>query len=158
MATGNIKQAFEYARENPNSEFTKNFIDLASTGCLDQAARVSGLDLTMFKSKYLTKDQVKDVVETRPQNTTKEEIIDGLVGRGYILQGYNEPDCALFMNVNNKNLVTENALPLIYLMGFYISLIICFELFRRVFYYVVSGGFFPDKPKRYFFFKTNFKD
>ena len=158
MATGNIKQAFEYATQNPDSDFTKDFINLASTGCLDQAANDYGLDLSPFKTKYLSKEQVKDILEGRPENTADEQIVDGLVGRGYILQGFNEPDCSILMNPNGKNIISENALPFTYLIGFYLALIVCFELLRRIFYYVVLGSFFPDRPKRYFFFKTNFKD
>ena len=45
----NIKEAFEYASKNPNSEFAKNLEKLASSGSLDSEARKYGIDLTPFR-------------------------------------------------------------------------------------------------------------
>lgn len=50
----NIKQAFEYAAANPNSEFANNLKQLAGSGSLDQEAQKYGIDLTAFKPKTTT--------------------------------------------------------------------------------------------------------
>ena len=44
-----IRQAFEYAAQNPNSDFAKNLSELAKSGALDIEARKNGIDLTPFK-------------------------------------------------------------------------------------------------------------
>lgn len=49
MAT--IKEAFQYAAQNPNSEFAKNLAQLAKSGSLDVEAKQNGIDLTPFKSQ-----------------------------------------------------------------------------------------------------------
>jgi hypothetical protein len=45
----NLKQAFEYASQNPESPFAKNLESLASSGSLDAEAKKYGIDLTPFK-------------------------------------------------------------------------------------------------------------
>lgn len=45
----NLKQAFEYASQNPESDFAKNLEQLAGTGSLDGEAKKHGIDLTPFK-------------------------------------------------------------------------------------------------------------
>lgn len=54
----NLKQAFEYASQNPDSPFAKNLESLASSGSLDAEAKKYGIDLTPFKPV-----QEKGVVE-----------------------------------------------------------------------------------------------
>lgn len=45
----NLKQAFEYASQNPTSDFAKNLEKLATSGALDGEAKKYGIDLTPFK-------------------------------------------------------------------------------------------------------------
>ncbi len=45
-----IKQAMQYAYDNPDSDFAKNFEKLASSGSLDSEAKNYGIDLSSFKS------------------------------------------------------------------------------------------------------------
>lgn len=44
-----IRQAFEYAAQNPTSDFAKNLEQLARSGALDVEAQKNGIDLTPFK-------------------------------------------------------------------------------------------------------------
>ena len=39
----------------------------------------------------LTRDQVRTILQNAPKGTEPSKIIDGLVARGYILEGFNEP-------------------------------------------------------------------
>jgi len=41
--------------------------------------------------KYLSKDQVKAIIEGAPKGYTPGKVVDGLVARGYVLEGFNEP-------------------------------------------------------------------
>lgn len=41
-------------------------------------------------TKYLTKLQVADIVKNRPNDVSPEDVLKGLVARGYTLEGYNE--------------------------------------------------------------------
>lgn len=45
----NLKEAFEYAAQNPTSDFANNLKELAGSGSLDQEAKKYGIDLTPFK-------------------------------------------------------------------------------------------------------------
>jgi uncharacterized protein YnzC (UPF0291/DUF896 family) len=45
----NLKQAFEYASQNPESDFAKNLEQLAASGSLDGEAKKYGIDLTPFR-------------------------------------------------------------------------------------------------------------
>lgn len=47
----NLKQAVEYAAQNPNSDFAKNLSQLMASGSLDQEAKTYGLDTSLFKTK-----------------------------------------------------------------------------------------------------------
>lgn len=47
----NLKEAFEYAAQNPTSDFANNLKELAGSGSLDQEAKKYGIDLTPFKPK-----------------------------------------------------------------------------------------------------------
>lgn len=46
-----IKQAFKYAAQNPNSDFAANLVKLAASGTLDKEAEQNGIDLSAFKPK-----------------------------------------------------------------------------------------------------------
>lgn len=50
---GNLREAFEYASTNPNSEFAKNLKSLAQSGALNVEAKKFGIDLTPFQPKTL---------------------------------------------------------------------------------------------------------
>ena len=45
----NLKQAFEYASQNPDSDFAKNLEQLAASGSLDGEAKKYGVDLGPFR-------------------------------------------------------------------------------------------------------------
>jgi hypothetical protein len=47
----NLKQAFEYAAQNPNSDFAKNLAELAKSGSLNQEAQKYGIDLSPFQQQ-----------------------------------------------------------------------------------------------------------
>jgi len=63
MAT--IREAFEYAAKNPNSDFANNLKQLAASGSLDVEARKNGIDLTPFKPA--------PQVQQQPSNTNPEK-------------------------------------------------------------------------------------
>jgi hypothetical protein len=48
---GNIREAFEYAAKNPNSDFAKNLKSLAESGALNVEAKKFGIDLSSFQEK-----------------------------------------------------------------------------------------------------------
>ncbi len=58
----NIKQAFEYAAQNPDSEFATNLKQLAASGSLNQEAEKYGIDLSAFQSKPESKQSFLDKV------------------------------------------------------------------------------------------------
>lgn len=64
---GNIKEAFEYAAQNPTSPFANNLKQLAASGSLDQEAQKYGIDLSPFKQKPVTPEAPK---------TLKESLVD----------------------------------------------------------------------------------
>ena len=47
----NLREAFEYASQNPQSDFANNLRELAKSGAIDQEAKKFGIDLTPFKPK-----------------------------------------------------------------------------------------------------------
>jgi len=78
----NLKQAFEYAAANPNSDFANNLQQLAASGSLDQEAQKFGIDLTAFKPKVVEptivdklKERGTNIVETikNPTQTALNE-------------------------------------------------------------------------------------
>lgn len=78
----NIKQAFEYAAQNPESEFARNLEQLASSGALDTEAKKYGIDLSPFKPKETLFDKAKDYATqavTNPVETAKGAV-KGAVG------------------------------------------------------------------------------
>lgn len=56
----NIREAFEYAGQNPESDFAKNLEQLASSGALDVEATKYGVDLSPFKVKPVEETIEKD--------------------------------------------------------------------------------------------------
>lgn len=54
----NIKQAFEYAAQNPDSDFATNLKQLAASGSLNQEAEKYGIDLSAFQPKQTFLDKV----------------------------------------------------------------------------------------------------
>lgn len=56
----NLKQAFEYASQNPNSDFAKNLEQLAGSGALNKEAEKYGIDLSPFQKQSATQ-QAKDL-------------------------------------------------------------------------------------------------
>ena len=54
----NLKQAFEYASQNPDSDFAKNLEQLASSGSLDGEAKKYGIDLSPFQQKKTLADKL----------------------------------------------------------------------------------------------------
>jgi len=68
----NIRQAFEYASKNPNSDFAKNLDKLVASGSLNVEAQKNGIDLTPFKPQ--------PVVEA-PKRTLGEKVLDFTGGK-----------------------------------------------------------------------------
>ena len=58
----NLQEAFQYAAQNPTSDFANNLKQLASSGSLDMEAKKYGIDLSPFKPEPTAMDQAKDVV------------------------------------------------------------------------------------------------
>lgn len=69
-----IRQAFEYAAKNPNSDFAKNLGQLAKSGALDVEAKNNGIDLTPFKPAPEPKKSVNNATF---QATGDESIVSG---------------------------------------------------------------------------------
>lgn len=53
----NLKEAFEYAAQNPDSETARTLKRMAEDGVLDVEAKKFGIDLTPFKTQQATKDK-----------------------------------------------------------------------------------------------------
>lgn len=66
----NIKQAFEYAAQNPDSEFATNLKQLAASGSLNQEAQKYGIDLSAFQPKpeETPSSNLMDKLSQRKQN------------------------------------------------------------------------------------------
>lgn len=58
MAQGNLKQALEYAAQNPASDFALKLASMANTGKLDTEAQKFGIDLEPIK-QYATEQETK---------------------------------------------------------------------------------------------------
>ena len=54
----NLKEAFQYAAQNPTSDFANNLRELAKSGAIDQEAKKFGIDLTPFKPKVEQPSQI----------------------------------------------------------------------------------------------------
>lgn len=89
----NIKEAFEYASQNPESDFAKNLSQLAASGSLDVEARRNNIDLTPFKPKPI---EQKAPLGVRAANTAAS-----IVGVKNIGQGLGQ---ALTMGKNAKGM------------------------------------------------------
>jgi hypothetical protein len=50
----NLREAFEYASQNPDSDFAKNLEQLASSGALNEEAKKYNIDLSLFQPKTET--------------------------------------------------------------------------------------------------------
>lgn len=77
----NLKEAFEYASKNPNSDFAKNLEKMASSGALNLEAKKYGIDLTPFQPQP-TAEPVVD----KPKRTLGEKVLD-FTGGKEIAQG-----------------------------------------------------------------------
>lgn len=67
MAT--LKEAFEYAGKNPNSDFANNLKQLAGSGSLDQEAKKYNIDLSAFKAQAEQPSQI-----SRLGNSLKDRV------------------------------------------------------------------------------------
>lgn len=81
----NLKQAFEYAAANPNSDFANNLKQLAASGSLDQEAQKFGIDLTAFKPKAV-EPTVVDKLKQRGSN-----VATSIVEQANVLSNTNNP-------------------------------------------------------------------
>lgn len=83
----NLKEAFEYAAQNPTSDFANNLKALAGSGSLDQEAKKYNIDLTPFKPKVeqpsqmsrlgtALKDRVGTVTEQFKQVGDAEGVVE----------------------------------------------------------------------------------
>lgn len=68
----NIKQAFEYAAQNPDSEFATNLKQLAASGSLNQEAEKYGIDLSAFQPKKSVYENTVDKLSQRGANILEE--------------------------------------------------------------------------------------
>lgn len=78
----NIKQAFEYAAQNPDSEFARNLEQLARSGSLNKEAEKYGIDLSPFKQKETLMDKAQGYAKeavTNPLETAKG-VVKGIPG------------------------------------------------------------------------------
>ncbi len=66
----NLKQAFEYASQNPNSDFSKNLEKLASSGSLDAEAKKYSIDLSPFQQKKTLVDELGERAKTFASEVT----------------------------------------------------------------------------------------
>lgn len=75
----NIREAFEYASKNPNSDFAKNLSQLAKSGALNQEAKKYGVDLTPFQPvEAIIEQPKKTIIEKVTDFTGGKEIAQGL--------------------------------------------------------------------------------
>lgn len=73
----NIRQAFEYAAKNPNSDFAKNLGELAKSGSLNVEAKKNGIDLSPFQTPEPTTQPTAEPVKKEP--TFAGEVIRDVV-------------------------------------------------------------------------------
>lgn len=81
----NLKEAFEYASQNPTSEFATNLKQLASSGSLNMEAKKYGIDLSPFQPKAVepaqpepgTTNSIKDRVG-RLKDVSLQDVGDAL--------------------------------------------------------------------------------
>lgn len=53
----NLREAFQYASQNPNSDFAKNLEQMASSGALNIEAKKYGIDLSPFQTQATKQEQ-----------------------------------------------------------------------------------------------------
>jgi len=66
----NLKEAFQYASQNPDSEFARNLEQLASTGSLNKEAQKYGIDLSPFQQKKTLVDELGERAKTFASEVT----------------------------------------------------------------------------------------
>jgi len=54
-----LRQAFEYAGKNPNSDFAKNLKSLAESGSLNVEAKKFGIDLSGFQQPKIASPSIQ---------------------------------------------------------------------------------------------------
>ena len=62
-----LTQAFDYAKNNPNSKEAIQLTEMIATGQLDEPARQAGLDISQAKSQILQEKGIQEV-QTEPQD------------------------------------------------------------------------------------------
>lgn len=89
MAT--IREAFEYAAKNPNSEFALNLQQLAASGSLDVEARKNGIDLTPFKPTPIVEPEQKKRIDEKILSFTGGDVIAKGLGQSLADTNINLP-------------------------------------------------------------------
>lgn len=89
----NIREAFEYASKNPNSDFAKNLEKMAASGSLNLEAKKYGLDLSPFQPK--PEPAKRSIGEKVLDFTGGKEIAQGL-GQGIANTGFAEKGVKIF--------------------------------------------------------------
>ncbi len=74
----NLKEAFEYASQNPDSDFARNLEQLASTGSLNKEAQKYGIDLSPFQQKKTLPEQLGERAKTFASEVTLKPTRDML--------------------------------------------------------------------------------
>lgn len=77
----NLKEAFEYASQNPDSDFARNLEQLASTGSLNKEAQKYGIDLSPFQQKKTLPEQLGERAKTFASEATLQPSI-GIMKEG----------------------------------------------------------------------------
>lgn len=75
----NLKEAFEYASQNPDSDFARNLEQLASTGSLNKEAEKYGIDLSPFQPKKTLVNKLGERAKTFASEATLKPSRDILV-------------------------------------------------------------------------------
>jgi len=70
----NLREAFEYAAKNPNSQTARDLEAMATSGALDVEAKKFGIDLTPFKPVPSPVEQPKQNILQRTVSNVKESI------------------------------------------------------------------------------------
>lgn len=105
MAT--IREAFEYASQNPDSDFARNLAQLAASGSLDVEARRNGIDLTAFKQ---TTSPAPSTRPSQPESSIQPEKVlqftgGDTIGKGLgqtLAQGYIQKNLDETMRVDSE--------------------------------------------------------
>lgn len=73
----NLREAFEYASKNPDSDFAKNLAELARSGSLNLEAKKYGIDLTAFQPAPVEAPQPE-----KPKQNVLQKVDKGLTDFG----------------------------------------------------------------------------